>query len=173
MAKHQPAQLQQSWFFRRRSLPSLEAAVGATNNSQSQQTNGGWRWRITKKIFKGLRNLFYTFNGFFSIFGTILCLLFLKNFSILKTFFLEKLWDRISFKSLAYQSFSRFMSILLNLTSAVLVRLDLDKISRTISVIVIDVFRDILPISYDPHSPVFKYYKSFLTRSPLLGCFNN
>nr|CAD2161392.1 unnamed protein product [Meloidogyne enterolobii] len=43
MAKHQPAQLQQSWFFRRRSLPSLEAAVGATNNSQSQQTNGGWR----------------------------------------------------------------------------------------------------------------------------------
>uniref|UniRef100_A0A1I8C0T6 Coiled-coil domain-containing protein 169 n=1 Tax=Meloidogyne hapla TaxID=6305 RepID=A0A1I8C0T6_MELHA len=43
MAKHQPAQLQQSWFFRRRSLPSLEAAIGATNNSQSQQANGGWR----------------------------------------------------------------------------------------------------------------------------------
>ena len=43
MAKHQPAQLQQSWFFRRRSLPSLEATVGATNNSQSQQANGGWR----------------------------------------------------------------------------------------------------------------------------------
>ncbi|KAF7632288.1 hypothetical protein Mgra_00008297 [Meloidogyne graminicola] len=43
MAKHQPTHLQQSWFFRRRSLPSLEAAVGATNNSQSQQANGGWR----------------------------------------------------------------------------------------------------------------------------------
>ncbi|KAL3117922.1 hypothetical protein niasHT_005165 [Heterodera trifolii] len=41
MAKHPPQQLQQSWFFRRRSLPSLNSANANQSRTHTQQTNAG------------------------------------------------------------------------------------------------------------------------------------
>uniref|UniRef100_A0A914GWN0 LIM zinc-binding domain-containing protein n=1 Tax=Globodera rostochiensis TaxID=31243 RepID=A0A914GWN0_GLORO len=41
MAKHPPLQLQQSWFFRRRSLPSLNSANANQSRTHTQQTNAG------------------------------------------------------------------------------------------------------------------------------------